>query len=791
MKDERKTKSMLIEELNSLRQRVAGLESVGGVRPSDDPRQISNTRCQDLFEYSQDSIFLIDLHGKYQDANPAAVMLTGYSVDELRGMTVDDLLMPGQSGSPERRLQAWRDGGRVETILRHKDGHPVRVELSISPVQPGEDQRLVLGIARGFTERQQTNAELNVLERYKETIIQNMGEGLTVADAEGLIVFANPAAGTSLGYSPQELMGQNETIFIPQDQRPILEAAKERRARGESETYEIQLVRKDGERINVLVSASPLNDPETGIFSGSLAVFNDITERISAEEELRKSHERFKAIFELAPDPYYLSDFKGTFLDGNLAAEKIIGYSRTELIGKSFLNLKLLPLAQIPRAASLLARNALGRKTGPDDFILNRKDGSQVVVEIRTHPVEIEGKKVILGAARDITKRKQAEDTLRVTERLYRGIIQAQKDLICRYLPDGTITYANQVYADFIGFPTGEIIGANHFQMVLFGEQPGLREHLDNLSVKKPMASQVSKNINFKGDERWFHWTDLAIFNAKGKINEYQSVGRDITNMVDAEKKLKEYSEHMEELVEERTQELREANERLLRREKLAVLGQLAGGVGHELRNPLGVISNAVYFLRSTQAGADEKTVEYLDILTEEVQNANKIIGDLLDMGRSRPPDQDKFTLSSAMAKVLDKVPSPENIEVSWDVLDNEPAVNVDEGQIGIVFRNLVTNAYQAMPDGGKLKLEVVAEKDRVLLRVVDSGKGISKENMTKIFEPLYTTKPRGIGLGLAISKNLMEANGGLIEVESSEGKGTTFTIILPAAGNVTQGTKS
>ncbi|MCK5319524.1 MAG: PAS domain S-box protein, partial [Anaerolineales bacterium] len=551
-----------------------------------------------------------------------------------------------------------------------------------------------------------------------------------------------------------------------------------------------QLVRKDGVRINALVSASPMNDPETGIFSGSLAVFNDITERISAEEELRQSHERFKTIFEHAPDSYYLTDLKGTFLDGNLAAEEITGYKRAELIGKSFLSLNLLPRAQIPRAASLLARNALGYKTGPDEFTLNRKDGSQVVVEIRTHPSEIEGEKVILGAARDITKRKQAEDALRVTERLYRGIIQAQKDLICRYLPDGTITYANQVYADFIGFPTGEIIGANHFQMVLLEEQSGLRKHLDNLSVKKPMASQVSKNINFKGDERWFHWTDLAIFSGKGKIIEFQSVGRDITNMVDAEIKLKEYSERMEELVEERTQELSEANERLLRREKLAVLGQLAGGVGHELRNPLGVISNAVYFLRSTLAGADEKTVEYLDILTEEVQIANEIISDLLDMGRSRPPEQDVFTISSAMANVLDKVLSPENVEVSWDVPDNEPAVYVDEGQISIVFRNLVENAFQAMPEGGKLKLEVVSEKDRVLLRVADSGIGISEENMKKIFEPLYTTKPRGMGLGLAISKNLVEANGGQIKVESSEGSGTTFTVALPVSGNVTQGTK-
>ena len=234
--------------------------------------------------------------------------------------------------------------------------------------------------------------------------------------------------------------------------------------------------------------------------------------------------------------------------------------------------------------------------------------------------------------------------------------------------------------------------------------------------------------------------------------------------------------------VEIRTSELRLAQEKIVRSEKLAALGQLAGGVGHELRNPLGVISNAVYFLKSTQVDADEKMVQYLDILTEEVQNANAIINDLLDMGRSRPPEREVFTISSAMAKVLDKVPSPENVEVSWDVPDSEPAVYVDKGQTGIVFRNLVENAYQAMPEGGELKLEVASEKDRVLLRVADSGIGISEELMKKIFEPLYTTKPRGIGLGLTISKQLINANSGNIDVESKMGKGTVFTIVLPRA---------
>jgi PAS domain S-box-containing protein len=135
----------------------------------------------------------------------------------------------------------------------------------------------------------------------------------------------------------------------------------------------------------------------------------DITERKRYEEAVRESEERLKILFEFAPDAYYLNDLKGKFIDGNKAAEAIIGYKRKELIEKSFLKLKLISLKQIPKAAALLVKNALGQSTGPDEFILNRKDGTQVPVEIRSFPVKIKDQALVLAIARDITERKQAE----------------------------------------------------------------------------------------------------------------------------------------------------------------------------------------------------------------------------------------------------------------------------------------------------------------------------------------------------------------------------------------------
>jgi signal transduction histidine kinase len=247
------------------------------------------------------------------------------------------------------------------------------------------------------------------------------------------------------------------------------------------------------------------------------------------------------------------------------------------------------------------------------------------------------------------------------------------------------------------------------------------------------------------------------------------------------EETLKEYSERLEEKVKERTRELLEAQEQLVRREKLAILGQLAGGVGHELRNPLGVISNASYFLKLTLPSADTTTKEYLEILASEVRNAEKIISDLLDLSLVRPAEKEGIAASELVAQAEERQPPPKNVRVKILIGSGLPPAYADPRQIVQVLVNLITNAYQAMPEGGSLTLSAQAGKDTVAISVADTGCGIPPENLTKIFDPLFTTRTRGIGLGLAISKNLAEANGGRIEVKSKPGKGSTFTLSLPS----------
>ncbi|MEQ8169472.1 MAG: ATP-binding protein [Candidatus Eremiobacterota bacterium] len=251
-----------------------------------------------------------------------------------------------------------------------------------------------------------------------------------------------------------------------------------------------------------------------------------------------------------------------------------------------------------------------------------------------------------------------------------------------------------------------------------------------------------------------------------------------LMELKDKEEKLRDFSRDLKQLVEQKTQELKEAQEQLLKQEKLAILGQLAGGVGHELRNPLGVISNAVYFLQNTLSG--EITMTYLDIISSEVKRSEKIVSSLLDMSRVKALEKEEFGISMLIDDVVKREKKPDNIEIIKNIEDNLPYIFIDYRQISQVLHNIILNSYQAMPEGGRVLLEAYLRDNRIRISVKDTGCGIKKEYMDKIFEPLFTTKARGIGLGLAVCRNLMEINGGTVMAESQEGKGSIFTLIFP-----------
>jgi PAS domain S-box-containing protein len=242
----------------------------------------------------------------------------------------------------------------------------------------------------------------------------------------------------------------------------------------------------------------------------------------------------------------------------------------------------------------------------------------------------------------------------------------------------------------------------------------------------------------------------------------------------------KEYMGHLEEKVEERTKQLKEAQEQLIKSERLAAIGQVAAMVGHDLRNPLTGIKGAAYYLRNKLGPKmDEKSKEMLELVEKDVECANKIIADLMEYSREIRLDLTETTPKSVIKETLALVEVPDNVQLIDLTLD-KPEAKVDVEKMERVFANLIKNAIDAMPVGGKLEITSKESNVNIEIAFADTGIGMTKEIMEKIWTPFFTTKAKGMGLGLAICKRIVEAHGGSISVESTVDGGTTFTVIIP-----------
>lgn len=293
--------------------------------------------------------------------------------------------------------------------------------------------------------------------------------------------------------------------------------------------------------------------------------------------------------------------------------------------------------------------------------------------------------------------------------------------------------------------------------------------------------------------------TDAADAMAAGRwtagvrIVRTDELGRLAASFTSMTAQVRDGLQRLEDKVAERTmelnqtlQQLRDTQETLVRREKAAMLGQLAGGVGHELRNPLGVMSNAIYYLDHLLKDSPDEVREYLLMLREQVTLSTKIVTDLLDSARIAPANRRPTALQTIVDAQIDRMPRTGHVQLAVDVSDTLPHVDVDPVHIGQAVYNLLTNAAQAIGEnGGRIEVTAKPHGRDVALHISDNGPGIGPDVLERIFEPLFTTKARGIGLGLSVSRSLVQANGGDISVYSELGRGATFTVTIPAQATV------
>ena len=232
-------------------------------------------------------------------------------------------------------------------------------------------------------------------------------------------------------------------------------------------------------------------------------------------------------------------------------------------------------------------------------------------------------------------------------------------------------------------------------------------------------------------------------------------------------------------------EKLKESQDELARKEKLAVIGKLAGIMGHEIRNPLGVIRNSIYFLNMKfKESIDEKVKRHMDILETEIDSCDKIISDVLEFARTRAPSFTETEINSVVETSISNSNIPKTIKVETNLGESLPKINIDIAQVKQVFSNIISNAIEAMPEGGELRVTTSQTDSFISIAFKDTGVGIPKENIDKLFTPLFSTKTKGLGLGLSACQNIISAHQGKIEFESKENQGTIFTVTLPIHKN-------
>jgi PAS domain S-box-containing protein len=371
--------------------------------------------------------------------------------------------------------------------------------------------------------------------------------------------------------------------------------------------------------------------------------------------------------------------------------------------------------------------------------------------------------------------------THRQREERFRMMVEAVQDYAIFGLdPEGYVTTWNAGAQRLKGYTEREIVG-KHFSTFYLAEDIAAGKPPRELEIAKAEGRVEDEGwrIRKDGSRFWANVVITAVHDQAGEVVGFTKVTRDMTERRLADQLLRERTRELDETL----MKLRQAQESLVRREKLAILGQLASGVGHELRNPLGVMTNALYYLSAVMPDPPAKVSEYLGILRAQVDLSEKIVSDLLDFARVKPPQRQPVTLKEVVRTQLERVPQIDGVKVRIDIPENLPPALADQVQVGQVVLNLLTNAMQAIgDDSGTIDVRARMRSDKLMLDVIDSGSGIKAENLDRIFEPLFTTKARGMGLGLAVSRALALANGGDITVRSREGEGAAFTLVLPVA---------
>ncbi len=581
------------------------------------------------------------------------------------------------------------------------------------------------------------------------------------------------------GLKPQEFASTYEAFLkaVHPEDRALVDAAYSDSLRDGTNSYEIEhrVVRPNGEVRIVHEKCEHVRD-SSGRIIRSVGMIHDITERKKMEETIQQAARDWEETFDSVPDLIAILDNQHRIVRANQAMAQQLRLTPAQCIG-------------------LPCYESVHGTCQPPDFCPHAKtlrDGQEHTEELHedrlggdflvsTTPVKDERGQMIgsVHVARNITERKKIENQLREARDYLDSLLNYANAPIIVWDPEFRITMFNRAFERLTGLSSSEAIG-KPLDILFPKEQKGeAMSHIQRTLAGEQWETVEIPILHKEGIARTLLWNSANIHDpVSRKVIATIAQGQDITERKSLEAKLEQYTKHLEHLVDEKTRQLQDS-------ERLATIGQTAGMVGHDIRNPLQSIEGAVYLAKDEVKSMPVKNEEkaelegILQIIENQTEYIDHIVADLQDFARvaaSQPLETDVQDL------IINTIPqkTPSNIEVCTVFQENLKKIIIDPVFMKRVMRNLIDNAIQAMPKGGKLNITVAGNGDKVEVRVEDTGQGIPESDKSRIFTPLFTTKAKGQGFGLAVCKKLVEAQEGKIMFTSEVGKGTSFTIILP-----------
>jgi PAS domain S-box-containing protein len=633
----------------------------------------------------------------------------------------------------------------------------------------------MLGIVTDITEHKKAQKALKKSEQLYRAVVEDQSELICRFLPDRTITFANEAYCRYFGKKSKELIGKKFLLSIfEEDGKKVEQEVNSWSRKTPAVNLEERIVMPNGSIRWLQWSDRAIFDEKDNIIEYQ-AVGRDITEQKEAEKRLQDSEIRFRRMAENIQSGLTIIE-NGKVIYLNKRATVIFGYPEEELAN---LNGFDLAAPEEKERLSKIKEEAEQKGESPREleFWIVRKDGTKRCIHNRYSPSikkgEIVGRYVVTT---DITKRKLVEEALKAAAQQWMKTFDAISDYVAMLDEEGKILRCNKTMADYLNIPFTKIIGKSCCKLV--HESFDFIEHCPFIRMKETRQRESSI---FQIKDRWFNIVVDPLYSEEKKLIGAVHIMMDITEKKKMEEALKHYSESLEQMVEKRTKELKEAQEKLVQSEKMAILGQVASGIAHDLRNPMGVIGNVAYYLDSKIGEDQAKLKKHISIINYQIKLSNQIITNLLNFSRPIELRFRPFDVPSLVEEVLSGF-ELKKIKIIKKFPSELPYCEVDKEQIQQVFTNLITNASQAMPQGGKLTISAQEREGKLVIDFSDTGKGISPNDFPNIFKPFFTTRSKGIGLGLALCQRIIEQHKGTIKAVSKLGKGSTFTIMLPVA---------